>query len=187
MTTIILVRHGATAWSGARYLGRGELPLSEGGAEAVRTMAERMAPTLPDGVRIVTSPSIRARTTAEIIAAAMERETPIAIEIDPRWAEVDVGDAEGLTFGDVERRFPVLARQLAAAETEIDWPGGETAGAFHARIEAAWTDLLAAGRPTVVVSHAGAIRLAIGLATGRPAAEIVFPEPGEAIALEVGR
>ena len=129
------------------------------------------------------SPSSRARETAEIIAAALG--SPVAVETDPRWAEVDVGDAEGLTFEEVEARFPSLARQLAAADAEIDWPGGETAAALDARVAAAWDAVVTAGRPTIVVSHAGSIRVAAALATGRPAAEIAFPAPGEALHFEI--
>ena len=148
-------------------------------------MAERTAAAAPAGIRIVSSPSLRTRETAAAIAEAVGRGTRVAIETDARWAEVDVGGAEGLTFGEVEERFPWLARQLAAAETEIDWPSGETGAAFHARIAAAWTDVMAAGLPTIVVSHAGSIRVAMALATGRPEADIAFLAPAEAVHLEV--
>jgi broad specificity phosphatase PhoE len=148
-------------------------------------MAERTAATAPAGIRIVSSPSVRTRETAAAVAAAVGRGTPVAIETDARWAEVDVGDAEGLTFEEVEARFPSLARQLAAAETGIDWPGGETAATFHARIAAAWTDIVAAGLPAIVVSHAGAIRVAMALATGRPETQIAFLAPAETVHLEV--
>ena len=183
MTTIVLIRHAATAWSGHRYLGRKDMPLSAEGREAARTMAEGLVATIPAGVRIVASPSSRARETAEIIAAALG--SPVAVETDPRWAEVDVGDAQGLTFEEVEARFPSLARQLAAGEAEIDWPGGESAAALDARVAAAWDAVVTAGRPTIVVSHAGSIRVAAALATGRPAAEIAFPAPGEALHFEI--
>ena len=185
MTDIVLIRHGATAWSGVRYLGQGDLPLTPEGRDAATAMAARLAATIPTGVRIVSSPSTRAHETAEIVAAAFDRRSRPAVEPDPRWAEADVGDAEGLTFAEAEARFPRLARQLLAAETEIDWPAGETAAAFHARIAAAWAAVVDAGQPTIVVSHAGAIRLAIALATGRPASEIEFPAPAEAIHLEI--
>jgi len=183
MTTIVLIRHAATAWSGHRYLGRKDMPLSAEGREAAGKMAEGLATTVPAGVRIVASPSSRARETAEIIAAALG--SPVAVETDPRWAEVDVGDAQGLTFEEVEARFPSLARQLAAAEAEIDWPGGETAAALDARVEAAWDAVVTARRPTIVVSHAGSIRVAASRATGRPTAEIAFPAPGEALHFEI--
>lgn len=185
MTAIVLIRHAATAWSGSRYLGRTDLPLTAEGRDAATAMAERIAATVPIGVRIVASPSVRACDTAEIVAAALDGRSRPVVEPDPRWAEVDVGAAEGLTFAEVEARFPALARQLVGAETEIDWPAGETAAAFRDRIAAAWAAVIAAGRPTIVVSHAGAIRLAIALATGRPASEIEFPAPAEAIHLEI--
>lgn len=184
MTSIVLVRHAATAWSGKRYLGRMDLPLSTDGREAARTMAAGLATTAPSGVRIVTSPSSRARETAQIIATAVGL-AAAAVETDPRWAEVDVGDAEGLTFEDVEKRFPALARHLVAAEVDIDWPSGESAAAFRARVGAAWAGVVTAGRPTIVVSHAGPIRVAIALATGRPASEIEFPLPAQAVRLEI--
>jgi broad specificity phosphatase PhoE len=184
MTTVVLVRHAATAWSGVRYLGRADLPLTPEGIEATRIMAAGLATSVPAGVRIVASPSGRALATAEIIRAALDGDTP-AIETDARWAEADVGEAEGLTFAEVEERFPSLALQLLDAETDIDWPGGETGTTFHERIAAALTAVLIAERPTIVVSHAGPIRAAIALATGRAAGEIAFPAPGEAIRLEI--
>lgn len=185
MTRIILIRHAATAWSGSRYQGRMDLPLTSAGREAARIMAAQIAATAPVGARIVASPSMRTRETAAAVAEAVGRGAPVAIEIDERWAEVDVGDAEGLSFDEVEARLPSLASQLAAAETEIDWPSGETAAGLHARIAAAWTDVVATGRPTIVVSHAGSIRVAMALATGRPETDIAFLAPAEAIQLHV--
>jgi broad specificity phosphatase PhoE len=185
MTSIVLIRHGATAWSGSRYLGRTDLPLTAAGRESARITAEQVAATTPVDVRIVSSPSLRARETAATVAEAIGRRTVVAVEPDARWAEVDVGDVEGLTFEEAEERFPTLARQLAAAEIEIDGPGGETAASFRARITAAWADVVSAGRPTIVVSHAGSIRVAMALATGRPEAGIAFLAPAEAVHLEV--
>ncbi len=186
MTSIVLIRHGATEWSGRRYLGRTDLPLSPAGSEAARVLAEELATTVPPDVRIVSSPSLRTRETAAAVAEAVGRGSPVAIETDPRWAEVDVGEAEGLTFEEVEARFPSLGRQLASAEPDIDWPSGETAGAFHARVAAAWTSVLATERPTIVVSHAGSIRVAMALATGRPESDIEFFAPTQALRLEIG-
>ena len=148
MTSIVLIRHAATEWSGHRYLGRMDLPLSTAGREAARIMAGEVAASTPAEVRIISSPSLRTRETAAAVAEAVGRGTAVAVEPDARWAEVDVGEVEGLTFEEAEERFPLLARQLAAAETEIDRPSGETASAFQARIAAAWTDVVAAGRPT---------------------------------------
>ncbi len=136
MTTIVLVRHAATAFSGVRYSGRGDPPLSAEGRRSAEALAVRLGKTLPPGVRIVTSPSVRAYETAALLAA---HAAPAVLEVDERWLEVDVGDAEGLTFDEVAQRYPALGAQLAAGDAEIDWPGGETANALRQRVLAAWT------------------------------------------------
>jgi probable phosphoglycerate mutase len=182
MTRFVLLRHAATALSGQRYSGRGDPPLSAAGRLAAEDVAARLAPTLPPGTRIVTSPSRRAHDTASLLAT---RAAPCVVEVDPRWQEVDVGDAEGLTFDEVSELDPGLAARLAAGNDEIDWPGGETAAALRERVLAAWTDVVATGRPTVVVSHAGTIRIAVALATGREPRDVAFLAPAEAVELEV--
>jgi broad specificity phosphatase PhoE len=182
MTTIVLVRHAATAWSGHRYSGRGDPPLSTEGRRAAEDVAARLATALPPGIRIVTSPSRRAHDTAALLAT---RAAPSVVEIDPRWQEVDVGNAEGYTFDEVSTRFPDLAARLATGDLDIDWPGGETAAALQERVVAAWSEILATGRQTVVVSHAGPIRIAIAVATGRDPRDVTLPAPAEAIELDV--
>lgn len=182
MTTIVFVRHAATSWTGVRYCGRSDPPLSEDGLRAAEELAIRLAPVLPGGVRIVTSPSRRARETATILAM---RAAPAVLEADPRWLEADVGDCEGATFDEVEAAWPGFAARLAAGEVDIDWPGGETASALLARVTGAWEAILDTGQPTVVVSHSGPIRLAIALATGRSIAEVAFPGPAESMTVEV--
>ncbi len=183
MTTIVLVRHAATAWSGRRYSGQGDPPISAAGRRSAETLASGLASTLPPGIRIVASPSRRAHETAALLATQM---APIVLETDARWIEADLGDVEGLTFDEIAARYPELAQRLAGGAVDIDWPAGETAAALHARVAAAWWEIVAADRPTVVVSHGGPIRIAVALATGRATVEVPLPEPAEAVVLEVG-
>ena len=121
---IILVRHAPTAWTGSRYCGRSDPPLDAAGVAAARRLAGDLATTLAPGTRIVTSPLRRAHATATAIADAAGIDD---ITIDDRWREADFGIAEGLTFEELERLAPDLARRLADGETEIDWPDGERA------------------------------------------------------------
>jgi ribonuclease H / adenosylcobalamin/alpha-ribazole phosphatase len=182
LTAIILVRHAATTWSGLRYCGRADPPLSPAGRRMADDLGVRLAPTLPGGVRIVTSPSRRTRATAGAIASRLPGTT---MEIDDRWLETDVGLAEGLTFDEVAARFPTLAEALLAEAVEIDWPGGETAAALRRRIADAWAAVIETGRPTVVVSHAGSIRVATAIATSQADAEIAFLEAAAWTKLEI--
>jgi broad specificity phosphatase PhoE len=137
-------------------------------------LAVRLAPTLPEDVRIVTSPSRRTRATAAAIATRLPDAT---VEVDDRWLETDVGSVEGLTFDEVAGRFPALAEAFLAGAVDIDWPDGETALEHGRRIADAWAAVVATGRPTVVVSHAGSIRVATAIAAGRAAGEVDFLEP----------
>jgi probable phosphoglycerate mutase len=182
VTTIVLVRHAATTWSGRRYCGRADPPLSAAGRAMAADLAVELAETLPPDVRFVSSPSRRARDTAAAIAARLGRSP---VELDDRWQETDVGLAEGLTFDEVAARWPALADALAAGNVDIDWPGGETARDLERRIGEAWSAAVAAGRPTLIVSHGGSIRVAAALAADRRPGDIEFLDPAGWIRHEI--
>ena len=175
---LVLVRHAPTAWSGRRYSGTSDPPLDDAGEAIARDLAAVLAPTLPDGVRLVSSPRRRALATAAAIASALGR-VATEIEVDARWAETDFGIVEGRTFAELQSMDPGLARRLAAGDVDIEWPGGEPAAAFAARVAAAWTELTERREATVVVSHAGPIRQALALAARVPPASVGVPLPGE--------
>ena len=175
--TVALVRHASTAWTGHRYVGRADPPLDAAGRMAAAEAAERLRGSIGIDGRIVSSPLRRALETAEAIAAR----TGAPIDLDARWQEADVGAVEGLTFLDIAARWPSLARRLADGETAIDWPDGETAIDFERRVGAAWAALADDERPTVVVAHAGSLRVALSLASDRPAADLWLPEPASIV------
>lgn len=181
---LVLVRHAPTAWSGVRYSGRSDPPLTDAGRTMAGDLARTLAARLPwrgqAEVRMRTSPRERARSTAAPIATALG----VPVEPDEGWAEVDMGRADGWTWPELETREPALAARLAAGEWDIDWPDGETAAAFRDRVAGALDALLADPRPAVVVSHAGAIRLAVALATGRDPAAVPSVEPGGVVPLD---
>jgi probable phosphoglycerate mutase len=170
----ILVRHAATAWSGHRYCGRSDPPLSRNGKVAASRVAADVRALLRPDIQIVSSPRRRAIQTASFIAAAVGS---ASIELDERWAEADFGIVEGLTFDELAVTAPDIAARLVAGDVDIDWPGGETAAAFRARVESAWRDVARHATGIVVVTHGGPMRVAIALATGRAAARVVVPEP----------
>lgn len=182
MTDIVLVRHASTSWTGRRYCGRSDPPLSAAGLAAAISLAAALAPTLPPDVLILTSPARRARATAAVIAAAAG---VTDVEVDERWREADFGIAEGRTFDELAALEPDLAAALAGGITAIDWPGGDTAAQLGRRVSAAWTALVARGRPALVVSHAGPIRDALGLAHALPTDAVGLLEPATSVRVEV--
>jgi broad specificity phosphatase PhoE len=138
-------------------------------------LAEALASTPGSLPRIVSSPARRACQTAAAIALAVGVPD---VEVDARWAEADVGVAEGLTFEALSAVDPSLAERLGRGDVAIDWPGGETAASLEDRVASALRELRAEPSPTIVVSHAGPLRIAVALATGQPAERVAFMDPG---------
>ena len=174
MVEIILVRHAATSWSGVRYCGITDPPLSPTGLADARRLAVSLSRDLPADVRVVTSPSRRAVATATAIVEAAQLP---GVELDARWREADVGIAEGRTFDELSAIAPDVAAALARGDLEIDWPGGETHSSLAARVADAWADLVAVGRPAVVVTHAGPFMHARALGEDRPISRDDLVEP----------
>src|SRR5215831_3105497 len=96
--TFFLLRHGATAWNRERrVMGRRPIPLSEEGRAQVRALTPHL-----EGLDIScvwTSPLVRARATAEIVAEALG----VSVYDDPGLTEVDYADWEGKTFPELLR------------------------------------------------------------------------------------
>lgn len=155
---IWLARHGSTAWSGLRYCGRADPPLTEDG----RSQADRLAEELgrqATGAVIWSSPARRALDTASRLGSP--------VVVDERLSEVDFGDVEGSTFEDLLARHPDIATRVLAGDTRIDWPGGEPWVQAEQRVEAAWRSIVSGATDAVVVSHAGPLHVLARLATGR--------------------
>lgn len=175
MDELVLVRHAATEWSGSRYCGRTDVPLTAAGMAAAGEVARELARSLAGDVHIVSSPLLRARQTATAIAAAIGR---AGFTVDDRWAETDFGIVEGLTYDELEVIQPDIASRLAQGDRIIDWPGGETAEALRVRVGTAWRELAGRVGTWIVVSHGGPLRIAIALATDVDPAQVTVPSPG---------
>lgn len=157
---LTLVRHAATAWSGTRYCGRTDAPLNDAGREQLAPLVAYLGSRTPDRTTVITSPSRRCRETAEAIAGASGGE----LRVDVRLREVDFGDAEGLTFAEIERRWPQLAAALARGDDQVDWPEGERSCDFTERVRAAWAELSERATDAVAVTHGGPLRTMLDLA-----------------------
>ena len=182
--TIWLVRHAATPWTGVRWTGaRSDPPLSDEGRRAADDLAAELAGRLEPGTPVLSSPSRRAVETATPIAVRLA----VAVEQDADLREVDVGKLDGRTFDETAAAFPELARQVLAADRDIDWPGGERAEDLRVRAEASWRRAVArAGDGSiVVVSHGGVVgELIASLVETDPAEPRSWLPAGAAVALE---
>lgn len=152
-----LLRHASTGRVG-HLDGRSDPPLLPGAADALAAhyRTQRWS-------RIIASPRQRAADTARAFAATHGK----TVEIDPCWAEVNFGEWDGLPGAQIDRAA------LAAFHRDPHRhpaPGGEAWDDFSSRIELGLHGLLSsAGQvPLLVVSHAGALRMALSLACGFP-------------------
>jgi broad specificity phosphatase PhoE len=163
MALVILVRHGQTDENiNGRISGQGPIPLNVRGEEQARLAAEVLSPL---GVtHILSSPLVRARQTAEILAQRLQR----PIEEVPDLREVGYGDWEGKTFGDM-RSHPV-AHQVFNDPASAVFPNGEGLVDVQRR----GVQVIESVRYTypqgivVVVSHGDVIRTALAHYLGMP-------------------
>jgi ribonuclease H / adenosylcobalamin/alpha-ribazole phosphatase len=159
-TSLVLLRHGETRLTAEkRFSGAGDDPaLSERG----QVQADLTAAELSRGEvaihAVVTSPLRRARETAAIVAAALR----LDVEEDTDLREANFGAWDGLTFVEVQERFP---RELAdwLASTRVAPPDGESFDSVARRVRAARDRLVARypSRTVLVVSHVTPIKLLV--------------------------
>lgn len=171
MTTLIFVRHGQTDWNRAlRIQGNTDIPLNDTGRMQAREAAQDL--TGADASLIVSSPLLRARETAQIIAAELGLEDP---QLFADLRERNYGEAEGMLVADFRERYVGGATATGAETDEQLLQRGLRA--VH-EIDRAVRDALAADDASViVVSHGGLIGTLIRYASGG-----TLPLPGERIA-----
>jgi phosphoserine phosphatase len=152
MTTVLLVRHGATEWNETkRAQGQADIPLSAGGRAQASAIAREVAGL--DVAAVYSSDLQRALDTARAIAD----EHDVEVVADPDWREVDQGEWTGLKTSEIKDRWPELwgqARHYTAR------PGGESPEQVRKRALAALARVVEAHpeETVVVVSHGGTIR-----------------------------
>ncbi|MGH3661567.1 MAG: histidine phosphatase family protein, partial [Micromonosporaceae bacterium] len=120
MTDLVLTRHGETIWhSGNRYAGRTDIPLNQCGQQQAQLLGRWAKRARLDAVWV--SPLARARDTAAPAAQA----AGVRPHADDRLVELDFGDAEGLTGGQMRERFPEVRAAFESDPVEHHLPGGE--------------------------------------------------------------
>jgi probable phosphoglycerate mutase len=118
--SIYLVRHGQTAWSlSGQHTGRTDIPLTEEGQAQARALGPRLATlTL---ARVLSSPLLRARQTAQLAGFGDRLET------EPALLEWHYGEYEGRRTSEIREERPGWGLFEDGA------PGGETLQQVAAR------------------------------------------------------
>ena len=158
---LILVRHGRTSANAAGLLqGRVDNELDAVGARQADQIAAALSRVNERPDRIISSPLLRARQTAQATAEL----TGLEVSIDERWAELDYGEWDGIPITEVR----ASDWQRWRADTDFAPPEGESLAQLNSRVNAACNDLAAeaADRNVAVFTHVSPIKSAVRWALG---------------------
>jgi broad specificity phosphatase PhoE len=150
----LLMRHGETAWNRqGRVMGRNPVELDEPGRAQVAAAVDLVRTLKPE--LIVTSPLVRARQSAEIVA---DRLGGVPILEEPLIAEVQYGRWEGMTYHELITDADYLSYREEPIKSPT--PGGETIPEVQARGVEAVSRVLKQneGGRVLFVSHGDIIR-----------------------------
>lgn len=173
MTSILLIRHGETAWNAERRLqGHTDIALSEHGQRQARALADALA---AEGLDLVVSSDLRrARDTAQAVASKLG----IEVQVDPRLRERCYGAFEGMLYSQVARTYPAEWEAWQARDIDALPPAGEREAEsfrqFYQRAHGAVLDWAARhpGQRIALVSHGGVLECAY-----RAAHDMVLESP----------
>ena len=149
-TTLIVVRHGETAWNREKRMqGTTDTQLSDMGREQARALGRRLA--AHGFAALYTSDLARARDTARAIAEHSGRE----FVMDARLQERRFGIFEGLTAEEIIARYPEEHARFASRDPDYAVPGGESARSFTRRCIGCLAEIAVRhrGDEVVVVTH----------------------------------
>jgi len=178
-TTFVLLRHGVTPLTAEkRFSGSGgdDPALTAEGHDQVARAAEllasaerlgalgRHAPFI-DVDAVVASPLARTQETAAIVAERLG----LDVAPEPEVRECAFGTWDGLTYGEVDAKWPDDLAAWLASPT-VAPPGGESFDEVFARVTAARARLAEAyrGRTVVVATHVTPIKCFVRDVLGAP-------------------
>ncbi len=165
MTRVVAVRHGETDWNrNERMQGWAPVPLNETGREQAAAVGGWLADEY-EFDRVVSSDLLRTRQTTERL---LESNGELPVSFEPAWRERNLGVYQGLSYSDVEDRFPTFGLQRTGYEAIDAAPeGGESLREVESRIIAGFENLASATAETVLlVTHGGPLCILLGHAKG---------------------
>jgi probable phosphoglycerate mutase len=154
ITRVIAIRHGETAWNvDTRIQGQLDVGLNSTGRWQAHRLALAMADERLDAV--YSSDLYRARDTARALAEGAGLE----VRTDETLRERGFGIFEGLTFKEIEERFPDQSRRWRQRDASFGPEGGETLADFFERAVASVAAIAARhrGGHIAVVTHGGVL------------------------------
>jgi len=167
-TTILLIRHGETAWNAVRRLqGHIDIPLNEEGERQAQALGRALAADKLDAV--VSSDLQRAMQTAQAVASHHAGTT---LQTDAQLRERAYGVFEGMLYQDIQDEYPADFQLWQTRDIDAVMPHGERFAEsfrqFYDRAIGALRHVAAthAGQTVAVVAHGGVLECAYREARG---------------------
>lgn len=172
-TTILLIRHGETAWNAERRL-QGHLDIALN-AEGERQAAALGAALAREQIDLVISSDLaRARQTAEAVQRARGAPDAGRVQLDAQLRERCYGGFEGLLYSEIAARFPLEFAAWQARNVDAVLPPGKNQGeTFRSFFDRATKAILGhaarhPGQTLALVAHGGVLECAYRAALGLP-------------------
>ncbi len=170
---IYLVRHGQTEFNASgRIQGAKDSALTPLGVEQGRRLGRLLGALAPTDARIIASPLGRTQHTARLI----REESRLAAEIalDPRLAEISLGEWDGMLKDDIREMSPDYDAGHRRWSWFFDAPGGDSYEALTDRLGGWLEEARVLPGTTIAVSHGVAGRILRGLFLGLPREEALM-------------
>ena len=162
-TRLYLIRHGQVAGHETpRYNGHTDVDLSPLGRAQLEAWAEDLADTHLDAV--YSSDLRRARYGGEHLV----RNRDLELRIEPAFREMGFGEWEGMSFDEVNAKFPGVLKKRWDDPLRHRIPGGESIEDVWQRVKSGLDRLLASHRnqSVALVAHSGVNRVILLQALG---------------------
>ncbi|WP_066633464.1 alpha-ribazole phosphatase [Desulfolucanica intricata] len=161
---IYLVRHGSINTGGSkRFIGQAELPLNAEGIRQAEYLQRKLAGA--NLTEIYCSDLSRSRQTADIIAAVHS----IQLSVCSGLREISLGEWEGLSFSEIEKKYPGEFERRGADIAGYRPPGGESFADLSTRVINEFYRILNHSSGNILlVGHAGVNRVIICHLLGMP-------------------
>lgn len=157
--TIYLIRHGRTEANDQHlYCGSTDLPLSNGGREALKTLSYHIPKA-----RFLTSGMARTEETLEALFGTVPH------EVEPGFREVDFGGFEMKSYHQLKDQ-PEYQQWISGDNEKNVPPMGESGEQMKERVLTAFSAVLSSEEDTVIVTHGGVIAAIM---------EHLYPEEGK--------
>jgi len=166
-TSILLIRHGETAWNAMRRLqGHIDIPLNEEGQRQAAALGRMLAKERITAV--ISSDLGRAMQTAQAVAG----HHGLSVQTDEGLRERCYGAFEGMLYTEVMQRYPQDYALWQARDIDAVMPPGERVAESFRQFYRRSIDGIArwagrhAGQTIVIVAHGGVLECAYRAARG---------------------